>query len=445
MTKNETPLKILFVSPEGGFFSNNEEFSSFADRSRELQTIRHFWNGVGIGLLILASLTPDEHEIVMVDENLESIPFDGDWDIVGITAMTQQATRAYRISERFREKGVHTVIGGIHATVMPDEASEKADTVFSGEAESSWPVFLADYIAGRPGKRYVQSDYPAVQLQDLPVPRYSLLAKYKYPVVFVQTTRGCPHDCEFCVASNVYGKTFRLKTEDQVINEILEVKKYWRHAQVGFADDNMFVNRGFSRSLVNRFKEMFFSWFAVCDISIGDDRDFLRDLHDSGCRTLLIGFESVRKENLTNLHKSRWKEKKHALYQYYVEEIQGQGIGVYGSFIFGMDEDNLDIIDDTIDFIVDNNLIGGHATIMTPYPGCRLRTRFENEDRILHDHWDEYTLWNSVIRHPAMTSAELEAGVMKLFKTIYSTENNKKRAEYFQKVCRRLVLERESV
>lgn len=438
-------LRILFISPRGGFFSNSEEFTKFADKSRELQTIRHFWNGVGIGLLILASLTPDEHEIVMVDENLENIPFDDDWDFVGITAMTQQAPRAYRIAERFSSKGVHTVIGGIHATVMPDEVSKYADTVFTGEAETSWPAFIEDFINGHPEKRYSQSDYAPVQIQKLPVPRYELLSKYKYPVVFVQTTRGCPHDCEFCVASNVYGKVFRRKTEDQVINEILEVKKHWKTAQVGFADDNMFVNRKFSRSLVKRFKEIFFSWFAVCDISIGDDRDFLRDLHDSGCRTLLIGFESVRRENLTNIQESHWKEKKYALYEYYINEIQGQGIGVYGSFIFGMDEDDPGIIDDTIEFIVKNNLIGGHATIMTPYPGCRLRTRFESENRILHNHWDEYTLWNSVIRHPRMTSKELEDGVMKLFRTIYNEENNRKRAEYFKVVCRRLVQERESV
>jgi radical SAM superfamily enzyme YgiQ (UPF0313 family) len=442
--ETDKPLRILFISPKGGFFSNNEEFTKFADQSRELQTIRHFWNGVGIGLLILAALTPEEHEITMVDENLENIPFDKDWDIVGITAMTQQATRAYRIAERFRENGVHTVIGGIHATVMQEEASRYADTVFTGESENSWPVFIDDFTAGNPGKVYRQSDFPTVQLPDLPVPRYDLLSKYKYPVVFVQTTRGCPHDCEFCVASNVYGKAFRRKTEDQVIEEILEVKKHWKHVQIGFADDNMFVNRKFSKSLVARFKEIYFSWFAVCDISIGEDEEFIRELHDSGCRSLLIGFESVRKENLSNLQANKWKEKKHALYRSYIRRIQEQGLGVYGSFIFGMDQDDPEVIDDTIDFIVENNLLGGHATIMTPYPGCRLRTRFENENRVLHDHWEEYTLWNSVIRHPRMTSEELEDGAMRLLMTIYNKENNQKRAEYFQGVCRKLVQSRES-
>jgi radical SAM superfamily enzyme YgiQ (UPF0313 family) len=241
----------------------------------------------------------------------------------------------------------------------------------------------------------------------------------------------------------VYGKKFRRKKVSQVIGEITEVKKHWKHAQVGFADDNMFVNRNFTRSLVKRFKEIFFSWFAVCDISIGDDPILLKELHDSGCRTLLIGFESVRKENLANLHESHWKEKKHALYEEYIDVIQSQGIGVYGSFIFGMDEDDRDIVDDTIDFIVKTNMIGGHATIMTPYPGCRLRDRFESEGRVLHNHWDEYTLWNSVIRHPRLSSEELEDGVMRLFRTIYSEKVNQKRAEYFQQVCRKLVRERD--
>ena len=437
------PLKILLVSPSGGFFSNNKEFSDFAKNSRELQTIRHYWNGVGIGLLILAALTSDEHEVVMVDENLEGIPYNDYWDIVGITAMTQQAPKAYQIAKRFQALGVYTAIGGIHATVMPDEASQNSDSIFVGEAESSWPAFIDDFLNGVPKAKYVQADYPPVDIKNLPIPRYSLLAKYNYPVVFIQTTRGCPHDCEFCVASNVYGKAFRRKTEHQVIEEILEVKRHWKHAQVGFADDNMFVNRKFSQALVNRFKEIYFSWFAVCDISVGDDPLFLKDLHDSGCRTLLIGFESVRKSNLTNLQENHWKEKKHAVYEEYIREIQNQGIGVYGSFIFGMDEDDPSIIDDTIDFITKNNLIGGHATIMTPYPGCRLRLRFEKEKRILHDHWEEYTLWNSVITHPRMSSEELEDGVMHLFRTIYNQENNNRRAIYFQEICRRLVKDRE--
>ncbi len=434
-------IKILFVSPKGGFFSNNEDFVRFAEGSRELQTIRHFWNGVGIGLLILAALTDDRFEITMVDENQEEIPFNRDWALVGVTAMTQQATRAYAISNRFRSMGVHTVIGGIHATVMPEEAQKNADTVFVGEAENAWGTFLNDFLAGKAKKQYRQLDFPAVDVQKLPVPRYDLLAKYKYPVVFVQTTRGCPHDCEFCVASSIYGKAFRKKSSDQVVEEIQEVKKHWKHAQVGFADDNMFVNRKFSKELVKRFKEMYFSWFAVCDISIGDDPAFLKELHESGCRTMLIGFESVRRENLTNLHESRWKEKKHAFYQYYISEIQRHGIGVYGSFIFGMDEDDSGIIDDTIRFIIDNNLIGGHGTIMTPYPGCRLRDRFEKDGRVLHNRWEDYTLWNSVIKHPRMTSEELEAGVMKLFYEVYGEEANRQRAQYFQNVMRQLVKE----
>lgn len=432
-------LNILLISPKGEFLCKNPDFADFMTRSREMRTILHFWNGIGAALPTIAALTPAEHRVTIIDENQEQIDFENPADIVGITAMTQQANRAYEIAREFRNRGRHVAIGGIHASVKSDEVEQHADTVFIGEAEHSWPCFISDFLQGSARRIYDQKDFPEVDITTSPLPRFDLLAKYKYPVVYVQTTRGCPHDCEFCVASNVYGKKYKHKDVAQVLTEIREVKKYWKLAQVGFADDNMFVNRRFSRALVDGFKQLNFSWFAVCDISVATSEKFLADLHVSGCRTLLIGLESVIEQNVQSLNKDHWKSKRFGHYAEYIEKIQSHGIGVYGSFILGFDGDNEETVEKTISFINEHNLLGAQITILTPFPGSRLRDRLEREDRILHSDWKWYTVWNAVIRHPKFSPQQLEANLLKIYRAIYNEQSNKRRSRYFREICEKLV------
>ena len=435
----ERRLRILLISPSASYFINNSEFEKYVRTSRDIRTILHFWSGIGLGLPTLAALTPETHDVRIVDENKEAIPSDGSYDIVGITAMTHQADRAYEIASDFRRRGCYVVMGGIHASVCPREALRYTDSVFVGEAENMWPAFLSDFLQRSPKRIYNQSDYRPVEMSDSPVPKYSLLAKYSYPVVFVQTTRGCPHDCEFCVASNVYGKRYKRKPISQVMEEVREIKKYWKRAQIGFADDNMFVDRRYSRALVERFKELVFSWFAVCDVSVAQDEELLRAMHESGCRTLLIGFESVREDNLQGINENRWKAKQLTHYPEYVQGIQRHGIGVYGSFILGFEQDTQQTVDEIIDFINSNYLLGGHATILTPLPGSRLRDRLKREGKILDREWKWYTLWNAVIKHANFSPEDLEDGVMTIFKGIYNPDSNKRRAEYFKRIYGELV------
>lgn len=432
-------LNIVLISPRGEFLCKNPDFAAFMTKSRDMRTILHFWNGIGVALPTIAALTPAKHDVKIIDENREEIDFEKPVDIVGITTMTQQADRAYQIANEFRNRGAHVAIGGIHASVKSEEVAMHADSVFIGEAEHSWPGFIAEFLKGIPRRVYDQKDFPAVDITRSPLPRYNLLAKYKYPVVYVQTTRGCPHDCEFCVASNIYGKEYKHKEVSQVLAEIREVKKYWRLAQIGFADDNMFVNRKFSQALVDAFATLNFSWFAVCDISVASSEKFLADLHASGCRTLLIGFESVIKQNVQSLNTDHWKSKRFGRYAEYIEKIQRHGIGVYGSFILGFDADNEQTVEKTISFINDHNLLGAQITILTPFPGSRLRDRLEKEDRILHSDWKWYTVWNAVVRHPRFTPEQLEANLLKIYRAIYNVDSNKRRSAYFREICEKLV------
>ncbi len=433
------PLKLLLISPKGWLLQESSKFTDYLRSSREMKTVLHFWNATGAGLQTIAGLTPGEHSITIIDENLEEIDFNQQADIVALTAMTQQASRAYEIAAEFKKRGRYVVIGGIHSTVMPQEAAEHVDTVFTGEAENTWPEFIRDFSRGQPQKLYSQSDYPAVEMNKIPLPRYDLTAKYKYPVIWVQTTRGCPYDCEFCAASRIYGRKYRHKEVEQVINEIREVKKYWKFAHIAFADDNMFVNRKFSTQLVSEFKKINFTWYAQSDISVAEDQPFLRSLYESGCRIIYIGFESVSRKSLKGVNKNHWKERMFARYPEYIQRIQENGIGIYGSFILGLDQDDEQTVERTISFINGNCLLGAQITLLTPCPGSRLRERFEREKRIINNDWQWYTGWNTVINHKKFTPDELERGLTRIYKSIYNEQSYRKRASYFRKICEKLV------
>ena len=273
----------------------------------------------------------------------------------------------------------------------------------------------------------------------IPLPRYDLLAKYQYPILYVQASRGCPHDCEFCVASNVYGKRYKHKTVIQVVKEIQEIKKYWKRSRIGFADDNLFVDSRYSRELVANLGALNILWFAQTDIAVARDQGFLTELYRSGCKFVLIGFESVSKDNLRTLNTDQWKEKRFDRYSEDIAKIQRSGIGVFGSFIIGLDNDQSSTFSETVKFIVDNNILTVQLSILTPFPGSRLRTRLERENRILHSDWQWYTVMNAVIRHPQFTAEELEEGLLHAYQGIYNSESNERRARYFRRIFENLL------
>jgi radical SAM superfamily enzyme YgiQ (UPF0313 family) len=411
------------------------------ESSREMQTILHYWNGLGAALPTIAGLTPKPHEVAIIDENVSEIDFDVEVDIVGLTAMTQQAPRAYEIARAFRERGVHVALGGIHATVLPDEAVRHVDAVFVGEAENTWPRFIEDFLTGATKRVYSQSDYPPVDMTTIPMPRYDLLAETKYPVVWVQATRGCPHDCDFCAATKVYGSVYRHKNAEQVAAEVREVKKYFRAAQVGFADDNMFVNKRFTRELLGEFESIPFTWYAQSDVAIADDPFLLRQLHDVGLRIVFVGLESVSQQNLSAINRNQWKARRVERYPQSIEAIQGAGIGVYGSFIVGLDGDDASVFRDTSDFINTHHIMGTQATILTPFPGSELRDRLADEGRITSSDWSLYTAWNCVIDHPRLSAEELEQGLLSIYRDVYNEDAFRDRASHFKAIFTRMAAE----
>ena len=425
-------MRLALISPRGSFLGRNQEFRKFLTESPELEFYRQYWSGLGSGLLVIAALTPRDIDLDLIDENIQRTDYDKRYNLVAITAMTHQATRAYEIARQFRERGVPVVIGGIHATVLPNEAQRYADSVVVGEAESVWERVLNDFQGGRLAPVY-RSEHQA-DLKRAPVPRFEILAGKPYKIVWIQTSRGCPHDCGFCCASRVYGKKYRHKSVKQVMLEIEAVRKVSPRAFIGFADDNLLCEREYSESLLDALMGEQIKWIGQSDISIARDPGLLRSIRKSGCVALLTGFESIDEGNLRGLDPSNWKMNRLKDYSESIRAIQSNGIGLIGTFIVGFDNDDARVFDALADFIIGNHLAGAQISALTPFPNTRVAERLAQEGRILDTPWENYTLYDVNIRPKRMSPQELEEGILRTFKRVYAPQVAHEKAAYFRDI-----------
>ncbi|MGA1839987.1 MAG: B12-binding domain-containing radical SAM protein [bacterium] len=430
-------MKIGLISPKANFLSRNSEFQEFWSKSKHTEVFRQRWSGIGSGLLVVAGLTPQSFEVEVIDENLEEVDFSRKYDLVGITAMTNQALRAYKISDNFRNRGIKVVIGGIHSTVLPEEAMQHADSVVVGGAEYLWPELLADFQDNKLKPVY-KSEKP-VDLKDSPLPRYDLLKSKSYRIIWIQTTRGCPHDCEFCAATSVFGRKYRHKSIEQIINEIRFIKKLFGKTFIGFGDDNFLVDKKFCQSLLERIVPLKIRWFAETDISIARDDKLLHLLRKSGCFFLFIGFETISEEGLKTINRNGWKFRQLKYYSSFIKKIQSYGIGVMGAFIIGLDSDDASIFTKISNFIIENNLYDAQISVLTPLPGTRLRARLEKEGRLLRTNWENFSVFDVNFIHPKLTKHELEKGLCEIYKNINSKEVYLKRMRYHKEILKELM------
>jgi len=425
-------MKIALVSPRGALLGRNAEFNDFFRQSPEMEFYRQYWSGLGSGLLVVGALTPKDVEIKLIDENIEDINFNRDYDLVAITAMTQQATRAYEIARRFREKNTKVVLGGIHTAVLPDEARLYADSVVVGEAENLWQILLNDFRHNRLSPIYISQR--EVDLKESPIPKYELLEEKPYKIVWIQATRGCPHDCSFCCASRIYGSKYRHKSINQVIEEIKKIRSIKKHVVIGFADDNLLCDENYSRHLLEKVVDLRIRWIGQSDISIAHDNSLLKLIKKSGCVALFIGFESIIEDNLKGIDSSNWKLKHFKDYVASIRKIQGNGIGIIGTFIVGFDDDDTSVFDRLANFIIDNRLAGAQIAALTPFPHTRLREALFKEGRVLDTPWDNYTFYDVNIKPKKMSSQELKEGILYTFKKVYSSVVAAEKSEYFKNV-----------
>lgn len=417
-------MKVGLISPQGieSFYEGNilteicknyEELVEFTGDELECMP--------NLGLLIMSSYFSPEDELRYIEDQFyrgrESSYLNENFDLVLLSGFTLQAPRAYELGDHFRKRKIPVVIGGQHASSLPEEAKQHADAVIAGEGEDVFPLFLEDFRQGNLKPFYYsQKQIPADKLRP---PRFDILEKYeKYNKVPIQATRGCPYSCEFCSIKAVYGNKYRKKPVGQVINEIKEAKKYFPKFHVAFVDENMMVDKKYSKELVRELIPLDITWEGYCDISVADDEELLDLLRESNCVELEIGIETVNIEALKAV--SPWKAKRAINYKESIRKIQDHGVGVMGLFMIGFDQDAPDIFELMWDFIRENDIFEADLAILNPLPGSPIYLRLKKECRILSEDWSRYT-WNQINFQPKLMSVdELKRGMLWLQKKMHS-------------------------
>jgi radical SAM superfamily enzyme YgiQ (UPF0313 family) len=394
-----------------------------------------------LSLLIIASLTPDDVEVEYVevaDVRSAGKP-DGRYDLVAITSYSAQIDEAYELADMYREAGVPVVMGGTHVIAEPDEAKMHADSIAIGEAESLWPAIIGDFRGNRLKPVYKDELKASYDLAASPVPRYDLLAMGDYNRVTVQTSRGCPHDCEVCAGSKLFGPGFRQKPVDLVVKELERIKEMWPKPFIEFADDNTFVDKGWAKDFLTAIIPLDIKWFTETDISVAEDEELLQLMYRSGCYQLLVGLESTSKASLDGIDTHGWKLKRRDGYMEAIRRIQRNGVTVNGCFVVGLDGDTPAIFEEIRQFIEESGLLEAQVTVLTPYPGTRLRARLEREGRLFEEkYWDRCTMFDLTFEPLNMTPGELEAGLLWIYGEIYNEKEYLGRKRRYMDIIKNL-------
>ncbi len=375
-----------------------------------------------LGLLTVAALTPSDVEVVY--REIDELPGEGElemFDLVGISSFTAMIDDAYALAARYRASGVPVVLGGLHVTLMPDEAATHADAIVTGGAEGAWPKLVADFRAGRMKPRYEGMRQDVFREPWYAMPRFDLLAGRPYNRVTVQTSRGCPLNCEFCAASLRITNSFQQKPVELAIAEIGAAIAQVDRPFLELADDNTFINKKWGKQFLRALEPMDVLWFTETDISVADDPELLDMLAGSGCRQVLIGLESPDAEGLAGMDPHDWKRRHADHYLEAIEKIQSRGITVNGCFILGLDGDTPETFERVRDFVAQSGLLEVQLTVQTPFPGTPLYARLRREGRLLSDrYWDRCTLFDVNYQPRNMSVEDLEGGIRWLFGEIYN-------------------------
>ena len=433
-----TKKRIGFIAMSGVRAHNAEltklglTLPGFVDRNKIIASLP------SLGLLTLAGLTPDRFDIAYHEiADLKTLPkLPADFDLVAISTFTAQFYEACDVADYYRAKNIPVVMGGITVTSLREQAKEHCTSVVIGEGEILWPELLADFERGALKPFYVTNR--EFDLAAAPMPRFDLLDPDKYNRLTVQTSRGCPHRCEFCASSILLTSRYKVKPVEKVIAEIRAIKKIWPRPFIEFADDNSFVHREHYKKLLRGLAKEKVRWFTEADVRVAEDDELLALIRDSGCQQILIGLESPRRTSLYGIElKNNWKLRQLDFYKEAIAKIQSYGITVNGCFILGLDGDTRDVFADVLDFVRDSALYEVQVTFMTAFPGTPLYARLAAEGRILRDRaWELCTLFDINFTPKTMSVAELQAGFLGLVKQLYSTEETQARRAQFKRMLR---------
>lgn len=411
-------MKIKLVYPK------IKEVISF-DLAKKFLEIRS--SAIPLAIPTLAALTPNTFEVVISDENIKQIKFDDDTDIIGINYNTHNAKRAYDIADEFKRHKKTVIMGGIHASMRPEEALRHCDAVVVGESENLWPSVLNDFLKNELKPIYKSNE--SIDLNKSVIPRWDLIDTRRYFFTPIQISRGCPHNCEFCLDSNYYGRKVRLKPVEQVIKELDFLYKNERTRPIMFGDYNFLNDFDYTKRITSHLKKLKFkNWMIFANISIGHKHGILNLLAKGGCSIINVGIESVSQDSLTALGRKTYKA---CELEKLINNIRSYGIDVYAGFMFGSDNDTPQIFKETIDFINYMNILFPQINILQPYPGSDLYNRLKEENRLIFgEEWEKYERYKVCFKPKKMTIEQLQEGYDMTVKKLFSYESLFDRLNY---------------
>tara|TARA_Y100000294_G_C8536567_1_gene329321 strand:+ start:160 stop:1464 length:1305 start_codon:yes stop_codon:yes gene_type:complete len=369
-----------------------------------------------LALSILASLTPEKDSVRIIDENKRDIPYEEEVDIVGITSMLHASGRALDIAKKFRARGVTVVMGGFFASLCPREAEDYVDTIVIGEAEHVWGNLLEDFRSGK-----LKSRYQAGNLIDLSnVPFVSKKWFENGDCYHIETSRGCPFHCDFCSVTKFYKGTLRHRLINDVVRQVRECS----NKMIFFVDDNIAINKKYAKELFKALTPLNITWSGQFSINAANDDKLLKLCAESGCKFLFTGLETLNSKNLENVDKNWMDPQK---FPGLIENIHKHGIGVYGSFMFGFEQDTSDIFHQTLMFCEENKLDLALFSAIFPIDGSKFHEQLKAENRIFEKDSAKFNGQHATFTTKNMTSRELDDGLRWIWKEFYSKRSMKKR------------------
>lgn len=382
------------------------------------------WQMEPLPAAAIAGLTPDDVDVRFYDDRTEAIPYEEKTDAVVMSIETYTAKRAYQIASEYRKRGVPVIVGGFHATLMPEEAADYAEAVVIGEAENIWDAVVEDLRHGTLKRRYQAGTRPTLDL--IRVDRTILQAKRYLPIRLIETGRGCRFHCEFCAIQTYFERTYRQRPVDRVVEEIRKLRATTK--LFFFVDDNFASDIDSAKELLRALIPLKIRWVTQMSINAAYDEEFLQLLSQSGCKLVLIGFESLDDESLRQMGKQFNTMK--GGYEHALRNLYRHGINVYGTFVFGYDHDTPASFDAAVEFSIRNNLYIAAFNHLTPFPGTPLYTRLAQEGRLRFDAWwlDDTYRYNDLPFEPlSMKPDEVARHCVKARKQFYSWQSMIKR------------------
>ncbi len=406
-------MKIALLSPAGAMHRYSGSFK------RAL----HY---APLTLTTLAALVPQELEIdiKIYDETAGQIPLDLEADLIGITAITGTSMRAYRYADYFRSKGITVVLGGVHPTMLPEEAAQHADSVVVGLADDSWPQLIRDFVAKKLKKFYYQEE--GITLAGRPEPRRDLLNPKRYITMnSVEAIRGCALPCTFCAYPAAFGRHIYKRPINELIAEIEKLPG----REVLFPDVNLLADYDYARQLFTEMAPLKKMWFGLVTSSIGIDQNMIDLFEKSGCKGLLIGFESMSQDSQAYIKKGVNKVEE---YEDLMKRLHNAGIAVNGCFAFGGDQDDKSVFEKTVELVIKLQIDLPRYSILTPFPRTQLYSDLAAQHRIIEKNWAMYDVEHCVFQPAQMTPTELEQGIEWAWRETYKFKSITSRLKHFK-------------